>query len=90
VHEIEEAGDWAWVRTSSAGRTRVLAAGTEGDEGNNELFVFRPPERRLAHSSLPVRNRSGARLIARRAPRSPRHEDFETPVYARHDDALGV
>jgi len=41
VHEIEEAGDWAWVRTSSAGRTRVLAAGTEGDEGNNELFVFR-------------------------------------------------
>lgn len=41
VHEIEEVGDWAWVRTSSAGRTRVLAAGTEGDEGNNELFVFR-------------------------------------------------
>ena len=41
VHEIEEASDWAWVRTSSAGRTRVLAAGTEGDEGNNELFVFR-------------------------------------------------
>lgn len=41
VHEIEEAGDWAWVRTSSAGRTRLLAAGTEGDEGNNELFVFR-------------------------------------------------
>ena len=41
VHEIEEAGDWAWVRTSSTGRTRVLAAGAEGDEGNNELFVFR-------------------------------------------------
>jgi len=41
VHEIEEAGDWAWVRTSSAGRTRVLAAGSEGEEGNNELFVFR-------------------------------------------------
>ena len=41
VHEIEEAGDWAWVRTSSAGRTRVLAAGAEGDEGNNEIFVFR-------------------------------------------------
>ena len=41
VHEIEEAGDWAWVRTSSAGHTRVLATGTEGDEGNNELFVFR-------------------------------------------------
>jgi ketosteroid isomerase-like protein len=41
VHEKEEAGDWAWARTSSAGRTRVLAAGTEVDEGNNELFVFR-------------------------------------------------
>ena len=41
VHEIEEAGDWAWARTSSAGRTRVLAADTEIDEGNNELFVFR-------------------------------------------------
>lgn len=41
MHEIEEAGDWAWLRTSSAGRTRVLAAGTEGEEGNNELFVLR-------------------------------------------------
>lgn len=41
VHEIEEAGDWAWVRTSSAGRTRILAAGVEVTEGNNELFIFR-------------------------------------------------
>lgn len=41
VHEIEEAGDWAWARTSSAGRTRILAAGVEVAEGNNELFVFR-------------------------------------------------
>lgn len=41
VHEIEEAGDWAWVRTSSAGRTRILAAGAEVTEGNNELFIFR-------------------------------------------------
>ncbi len=41
IHEIEEAGDWAWVRTSSAGRTRILAAGVEVEEGNNELFVFR-------------------------------------------------
>jgi uncharacterized protein (TIGR02246 family) len=40
IHEIEEIGDWAWVRTSSAGRTRVLAADIETDEGNNELFVF--------------------------------------------------
>lgn len=41
VHEIDEAGDWAWARTSSAGRTRILAAGVEVTEGNNELFVFR-------------------------------------------------
>ncbi|OLF52962.1 YybH family protein [Pseudomonas chlororaphis] len=41
IHEIEEAGDWAWVRTSSAGRTRIIAANLEVAEGNNELFVFR-------------------------------------------------
>lgn len=41
IHEVEEAGDWAWARTSSAGRTRILAAGVEVEEGNNELFVFR-------------------------------------------------
>lgn len=41
IHEIEEAGDWAWARTSSAGRTTILAAGVEVNEGNNELFVFR-------------------------------------------------
>jgi uncharacterized protein (TIGR02246 family) len=41
IHEVEEAGDWAWARTSSAGRTRILAAGAEVAEGNNELFVFR-------------------------------------------------
>ncbi|MEZ4399240.1 MAG: SgcJ/EcaC family oxidoreductase [Kofleriaceae bacterium] len=41
IHEIEEAGDWAWARTSSAGRTRVLAADVEMAEGNNELFIFR-------------------------------------------------
>ncbi|MBK6580825.1 MAG: SgcJ/EcaC family oxidoreductase [Sandaracinaceae bacterium] len=41
VHEIHEAGDWAWGRTSSAGRTRILAADSEVSEGNNELFVFR-------------------------------------------------
>jgi uncharacterized protein (TIGR02246 family) len=40
IHEVEEAGDWAWARTSSAGRTRILAAGVEVAEGNNELFVF--------------------------------------------------
>lgn len=41
VHEVEEAGDWAWARTSSAGRTRILSAGIEVAEGNNELFVFK-------------------------------------------------
>ncbi|QWP75904.1 nuclear transport factor 2 family protein [Lysobacter sp. K5869] len=44
LHEIEEAGDWAWARTSSAGRTQILAAGVEVSEGNNELFVFRREE----------------------------------------------
>lgn len=41
VHEVHETGDWAWARTSSAGRAKILAAGVEVDEGNNELFVFR-------------------------------------------------
>jgi len=41
IHEIHEAGDWAWARTNSAGRTRILAAGVEVAEGNNELFIFR-------------------------------------------------
>lgn len=41
IHEIEEAGDWAWARTSSFGRTKILAAGVEVTEGNNELFVLR-------------------------------------------------
>jgi uncharacterized protein (TIGR02246 family) len=41
IHEVEETGEWAWARTSSAGRTRILAAQVEVTEGNNELFVFR-------------------------------------------------
>lgn len=41
VHEVQRSGEWAWARTSSAGRTRILAAGTDVAEGNNELFVFR-------------------------------------------------
>ena len=41
IHEVEEAGDWAWVRTSSSGSARVLDANIEVTEGNNELFVFR-------------------------------------------------
>ncbi|HHJ1393828.1 YybH family protein [Pseudomonas aeruginosa] len=41
IHEVEVIGDWAWARTSSAGRTRLLAEDVEIVEGNNELFVFR-------------------------------------------------
>jgi uncharacterized protein (TIGR02246 family) len=41
IHEVEVLGDTAWARTSSAGRTRILAAGIEVAEGNNELFVFK-------------------------------------------------
>ncbi|MGE3177346.1 MAG: nuclear transport factor 2 family protein [Vicinamibacterales bacterium] len=41
VHEVQDAGEWAWARTSSAGRTRILSSGAEVAEGNNELFVFR-------------------------------------------------
>lgn len=41
IHEIQEAGEWAWVRTSSNGRTRVLASDVEVTVGNNELFVLR-------------------------------------------------
>lgn len=41
IHEVQQAGNWAWARTSSAGLTRILAAGAEVAEGNNELFVFR-------------------------------------------------
>lgn len=41
THEIEIHGDTAWARTSSAGRTRILAADVEVDEGNNEMFVFK-------------------------------------------------
>ena len=41
IHEIEVAGDWAWARTSSAGRTRILANDAEIEEGNNELFILR-------------------------------------------------
>jgi uncharacterized protein (TIGR02246 family) len=41
IHEVEVLGDTAWARTSSAGGTRILAAGIEVQEGNNELFVFK-------------------------------------------------
>jgi len=41
THEIEVLGDTAWARTSSAGKTRILAADVVVNEGNNELFIFK-------------------------------------------------
>jgi len=41
THEIEVLGDTAWARTSSAGKTRLLAADVVVNEGNNELFIFK-------------------------------------------------
>lgn len=41
IHEVEEFGDTAWARTSSAGKTRVLENNIVVSEGNNELFIFK-------------------------------------------------
>ena len=41
IHEVEEQGNWAWARTSSAGTVKVLANGQSGAESNNELFVLK-------------------------------------------------
>jgi uncharacterized protein (TIGR02246 family) len=41
VHEAVEMGDLAYVRTTSAGQTEILAKKTMLKEGNNELFIFR-------------------------------------------------
>lgn len=41
IHEVEVLGDTAWVRTSSAGQTRILANDVVVNEGNNELFIFK-------------------------------------------------
>jgi uncharacterized protein (TIGR02246 family) len=41
VHEAVEMGDLAYVRTTSAGHTEILAKKTMVKEGNNELFIFR-------------------------------------------------
>ena len=34
-------GDLAYVRTTSAGKTEILANKATGQEANNELFIFR-------------------------------------------------
>jgi len=41
IHEVEVLGDTAWARTSSAGKTRILANNVVVTEGNNELFIFK-------------------------------------------------
>lgn len=41
VHEVVEMGDLAYVRTTSAGQTEILAKKALVKEGNNELFIFR-------------------------------------------------
>ena len=41
VHEVVEMGDLAYVRTTSAGKTDILAQQRTVKEGNNELFIFR-------------------------------------------------
>lgn len=41
LHEIEEFGDLAYVRTTSAGQTTILAKDAKVTEANNELFIFR-------------------------------------------------
>jgi len=41
IHEVEMLGDTAWARTTSAGKTRILANNVVVNEGNNELFIFK-------------------------------------------------
>ena len=41
VHDVEVLGDTAWARTSSAGKTTILANNVMVNEGNNELFIFK-------------------------------------------------
>ena len=41
THEVEVLGDTAWARTSTAGKTKILADNVVVNEGNNELFIFK-------------------------------------------------
>lgn len=41
IHDVEVLGDTAWARTSSAGKTKILADNVVVNEGNNELFIFK-------------------------------------------------
>jgi uncharacterized protein (TIGR02246 family) len=40
IHNVEIIGNTAWARTSSAGKTTILAANVVVTESNNELFIF--------------------------------------------------
>lgn len=41
VAEVKQVGpDWAFARTNSAGKVKLLASGEGGPEANQELFVF--------------------------------------------------
>ncbi len=44
IQEIEILGDAAYVRTTSEGTTKILAADESLQEGNNELFIFTKEE----------------------------------------------
>ena len=41
IHKIEVLGDTAWLRTTSKGKTKILANKMMIDEGNNELFILK-------------------------------------------------
>ena len=41
IHDIEEFGDLAYARTSSAGKKTILGNGEIVNQANNELFVLR-------------------------------------------------
>jgi len=41
IHEIEVVGDTAWVRTSSSGKTKILAINKFIQDSDNEMFIFK-------------------------------------------------
>lgn len=41
IQETEVSGDLAWLRTTSAGRLKLLASGIESDDAFNLVVVFR-------------------------------------------------
>ena len=41
IHEVEVVGDTAWARTSSSGKTKILASNKFIQEAHNEIFIFK-------------------------------------------------